>query len=348
VPYLVSISPENGAAVGVDVGVEVRFSQPMDRKSTEIAFSLDGVSDKVFDWKDDDKTLFVKSGKKLSPWTIYGWTLGAMALSKNGVPLEKEAAGQFITDEDRTTPQVERVYPMLRSGNRWLDTGAPLESGLGSGQGIGVSFNKAMDPESAIKSVRFDPTLSGRVEQTGDASIVFIPDRAPEAGTAYTLIVSADTKDAAGLKLGADYTARFTPDIPFLAISSITAGSESITLKDAEGDSQSRIVEAKPGADGKLQITVNFSLPFTTEAMIDASARVTFSAFFPGSLLPVTLESANWIGSSLNLKWAGITSGSVGEDHYYKLSIPGGKSGISNGNGAALKENVVLYVRIME
>ncbi|MDR1074288.1 MAG: Ig-like domain-containing protein [Treponema sp.] len=80
-PFVASFSPKNTASVGVDeasgVKIEIYFSESMDRKSAETAFSLDGASDKKFLWTRDDKTLSVTIGKPLSAWTVYHWSIKA-------------------------------------------------------------------------------------------------------------------------------------------------------------------------------------------------------------------------------------------------------------------------------
>jgi hypothetical protein len=38
------------------------------------------------------------------------------------------------------------------------------------------------------------------------------------------------------------------------------------------------------------------------------------------------------------MEWEGLQSSKPEEPHYYKLTLPGGRNGISNGEGSYLKE----------
>jgi hypothetical protein len=133
------------------------------------------------------------------------------------VPLPKTYSGYFITDKDQTLPCVTNVYPVLNTNGSWFPTGANIETGLGQGHGITVVFNKPMG-ESALRSLRFEPSLSGRTEFLSENSIVHIFTRDPEPETTYIMIISGDTRDSEGLKIGADFRISFSPDIPFLNV----------------------------------------------------------------------------------------------------------------------------------
>jgi hypothetical protein len=346
-PYLASFAPPEGASVGLipleGASLELRFSLPMDRKTTEDAFSLNGVGEPRFTWRDDDQVLYIDSEKPLTPWTLYRWTLDGKAQSRDGAPLVKSVSAWFTTDRDRLFPQVLRIYPMVRSGGTWIDTGDGLERGLGSGLALGIEFNKPMDPEGMLRSLRFEPSLAGRTEGLSAARLVFIPDRDPEPETVYTLTVSGDLKDAGGLKMGDDYVTYFIPDLPYIGISSVRAGS----LEPWEGEEllNPHRVPILVSEGGVLDLIIRFSLPFKTEAKLDTALRISLDTFFPGKLPPVALRSARWISEDeLRMVWEGLERGSADEAHYYRLTIPGGRNGIGNGWGAFLKENNYLYL----
>ncbi|MDR0557882.1 MAG: Ig-like domain-containing protein [Treponema sp.] len=345
-PFVASFSPENTASVGIDEAsgakIELCFSESMDRKSAETAFSLDGVSGKKFLWTNDDKTLAVTSDKPLAAWTVYHWSISVNAVSKNNIPLVKAVSAQFTTNAAREHPQVSRVFPMLRSNNKWLDSGGSLENGVGSGMGIGIEFSKRMDEESMLKSAHFEPSLPGRIERTGDSSIIFIPDNDPEIEARYTLIVSADTKDAEGLTMGRDYRACFIPDIPFLTLVSIN----SYNMPN-HGPLAVQILPTGQNNTGSLFVSLRFSLSFTEEARLETAFRISFAGFFPDTLPPVHLKSVNWIGEDiLSFEWDGLKAGSDEEEHYYKLTLPATKTGVNTGKGSYLQEELSFYFKV--
>jgi hypothetical protein len=351
-PVVEFFYPPDGASVEAAAGgtrvVELRFSRPMDKTSTETAFTMEGLGERSFEWEDEDRLVKVRGEKALVPWNIYRWTMGAKAQSRDGVPLAKTLSAQFCTDADQLFPQVLQVFPAIRSGARWLPAGENMDGGLGPGQGIIAEFNKSMG-ENLFRLIRFDPSLAGRTEKISESAAIFIPDRDPEPEAVYTLIIPGDVQDLRGLKIGADYTQAFKADIPYLRIVSFTADGTSPLEPEASGGAGkiggplAAPVDAAGG--GAFRYTIRFSLPFTEEAKRDTALRVTLSPFFPGTLDPIALRSAAWLSDDrLRMEWEGIKPGVSGEAHYYKLEVPGGKGGINTGGGMYLRENNFLYM----
>jgi hypothetical protein len=341
-PYLVSFSPEDGGSTGIspDAGALLRlnFSVPMDRLSVEDALSINGLSEREVHWFNDDRILEVVPKKNLSPWTTYRWTLTTAALSREGAPLAKEAGASFVTDADRLLPDVIEVSPLIRAdpatGLYWQRTGKTLEDGLGSGQAIGIVFNKAM-ADSVLQAIRFEPALAGRSEWWTDRAVVFVPERDPEPETAYTLIVSK-TADRSGLGMENERRFYFTPDIPYLRILSLGAGGP--VLAEPENDSLCPALVIMP--DGLIALSLRFSHSFTVEARAAAVLALRLEPYFPGILPQPGFRSASWgSGDTLVLEWEGAEPGTDGEAHYYRLVLPGGRGGIADGKGSYLRED---------
>lgn len=349
-PYLTGFSPADGASVEIVSGGEaalvLRFSVPMDRFSVEDAVIIDGAGEREFRWSDDDKTLEVLPKKSLSPWTAYRWTLSGKARSREGAPLAKEASGLFVTDADRRLPSVTEVYPLVRletgAGIRWQWTGRSLEDGLGSGQAVGVCFNKAMD-DSALRAIRFEPALTGRCERWTDSSAVFIPDRDPEPETVYTLIVSAGAGDVSGLKMAKDYRFCFIPDIPYLTLLSLRAGSTCVDRPANNGFCGTSVIMP----EGLLGITIRFSHLFTLDAKTGAARLLRLEPYFPGVTAPASLRSVYWLDDTMLLEWEGAVPDSTGKPRYYRLVLPGGRGGVSDGRGSYLKEDFNFIVEVL-
>jgi len=345
-PVLDWHSPSNGSSLGAGNPVlEFCFSHSMDRLTVESALVLEGIGSKTFEWLNEDCLLKVIPDKALSPWTIYKWTLKDSAKSADGVPLPKTYSGYFTTDLDKTLPKVTNVYPVSFLNGCWYPAGINLESGFYRGYGIAVSFNKPMG-ESALRSLRFEPSLAGRTEYLSEDSVVFILTRDPEPETTFTLIVSGDTKDSEGLKIGSDYKIYFTADIPFLKINSITFndGSE---IEDLTNANNLYRIKAAQGT-GQALLSFNFSLMFGNEEKQNTPQKISLSPFFPKSLKPAALQYVVWIsGDRLIMQWEGLTP-SDDVPHYYKLIIPGGKSGISPDKGIYMKEDIILYLEAVK
>jgi len=345
-PSLEWFNPADGASTGTDgVCFEFHFSRPMDRLSAESAFTADGISNKTFEWSDNDKKLKITPNSKLSPLAIYRWNLQDSAKSADGVPLVKAYSSYFTTDADKTLPRVESVYPVLNTDGQWFPTGANIETGLMPGQGIAVSFNKPMG-ENALRSLRIEPSLAGRAEFLSEKSVVYIFARNPEPEKTYALIVSGDTADKSGLKIGDDYKINFTPAIPYLKILSFYSGENSLVIND-KASSNILPVSVEP-ATGKILLNVRFSLPLNNEEKQNVALKINLNAFFPKTIKPAALNGVNWATDDLlQMWWEGLTSGGE-EPHIYKFTIPGGRSGISLLEGIYMKDDFIVYLEAVK
>jgi hypothetical protein len=316
----------------------------MDRESAAGAFSLEGISDREIRWSGGDTVMEVHPVKSLNPWTVYRWTLGSGARGANGVPLGRELGGRFVTDADRNRPEVRETYPLLpggpESGSRWIKTGAALTDGLGSGQALGIEFSKPMD-ESLVRHLRFDPPLAGRAEMWKDRAVVFIPDRDPEPERTYTLYVSAESRDTGGLKMEKDFVLSFIPDIPRLAVASLEAGGPAAGAPVPGGIYTAAVI----APEGIATVTLRFSRAVDPRARADAVLALRLEPYFPGNLRPVSFRSARWwAADTVVLQWEGLEGGTPGEKHYYRLFLPGGRGGISDGKGSYLEEDTVFFL----
>jgi hypothetical protein len=341
-PVLERISPKDGASIGTgDFVMEFNFSLPMDRLSVETSLTIDGTGNKIFEWQ-DDKSLKIYFDKALNPWSQYKWNIKDNAKSIDGVPLARSYSGYFFTDVDKTLPKVEKIYPVLSTDGLWYPTGMELESGLEAGHGIAVEFNKVMG-ENALRSVRFEPSLSGRIELLSENSIVYIFSRNPEPETNYTLIVSGDTRDSEGLKIGADYRVNFIPNIPFLNVLSVGINDESYFIDDISSHNVLQI--DIDSVKSEFYFTIRFSLPFNDEDKHNSVYRISLSPFFPGSLPPVALNYVYWVSDDrLSMCWEGLKNGSSEMPNYYKLTIPGGKGGINIDGVMYMKKDITVYL----
>ena len=343
-PFLERHYPVIGESVRTNgVIPEFYFSRPMDKITAEAALSIEGAGNKTFEWSDNGRTLKVIIENSLAPWSSYRWTLRDSAKSADGVPLPKTYSGYFTTNLDRIHPQVTGVYPVLFTDGAWYKTGADIETGLASGHGIAVEFNKPMG-ENVLRSLRFEPALTGKTEMLSENSIVYIPTKDPQPQI-YTLTVSADTKDSEGLKTGEDYRINFMPDIPYLSVLSISF-MDGYTAENISSNT-ALPVYAQKGTD-ELTFSIRFSLGFSKAEKINTVQRIYISPFFPGTLPSAALQYVKWISDDcLLMKWEGIRGGDEKLNHYYKLVIPGGRTGINNGMEMYMKEDLIIYLEAL-
>jgi hypothetical protein len=334
--------PAAGASVGTgDIFLEFHFSRSMDRLTAESSLAIEGIGNKTFEWSDNGKILKVSGDKTFTPWVTYRWNLRDSAKSADGVPLPKTYSGYFTTNLDQILPQVTGVFPVLHSNGCWYPTGAGIKTGLGSGQGIAVEFNKPMG-ETVLRSMRFEPALTGRTELLSEKGIVYIFTKDPEPETEYALIISSETKDSEGLKIGTDYRINFVPDIPFLNVLSFTADANFST----ENLSSNMTIPVKIiSGTGELSFSIGFSLGFTTEEKQNTAQKIMLTSFFPRTLSPIALQYVKWFSDDrIYMRWEGLSTGAKEAPNYYKLLIPGGRNGVISGTGMFMKEDLIIYL----
>ena len=357
-PYLVSFYPADGASTETflknEVMLSLKFSMPMDRFSTELAFNCSGTQ--TFEWLEDDTILNIKPDNNLSSWTLYRWSLSDKALSRDGSPIVKAVSGTFITDIDDIFPEIVRVIPLFDGNNStstnhtgnlwgsWIPYDINLDNGLLPGHVIGVEFSKAMDPEKLRNSFSFEPLLYGRLEIISPYSAVYIPDRNPDPETFYTLTISGDIRDKRGLRMGEDYKLVFSSDIPFLRINSLIFDDAPLDYVYDPVNAGLYKIYTEKAENGAARFTIRFTLPFSIDAQIENTQRISLMPFFPHTLAPVNLRFVKWLSSDLlRMEWEGLTNGTINEPHYYRLVLPGGRSGITNGSASYLKEENYFY-----
>ena len=352
-PYLVSSDPPDGASTIAfspeETMLRLEFSLPMNRQSTLAALNCDSFDPAKTEWSDDDRVLSVKPLNPLSAWTAYRWSVSDKALGREGTPLAKTVSGRFITDKDNVFPEIIGVIPLIPAENdsylwgSWMPVDVSLENGLGRGQSIGVKFNKPMDVEKLRNALSFDPALPGRTAVVASDRVVYVPDRNPDPETFYTLKISGEVKDTRGLKMGSDYSVIFKSDIPFLRVYSLILEDKPTEIFEPEKNTIFPVM-VEEADDGVIRFVLRFSTPLSVEAKIDAVSRISLTPFFPGHLGTMSIRSVRWIGSDrVRMEWNGAECGKDNEPHFYKLSLPGGRTGISNGEGSYLREEIYYY-----
>jgi len=346
-PFLEWHFPFSGESIGTnDLTYEFHFSKPMDKLSVENALVLEGIGNKNFEWLENDRVIKITTDKALAPWSVYRWNIKETAKSVDGVPLPKAYTGHFTTDLDITLPFVTNVFPVLFSNGSWIPTGADIETGLRQEQGIAVLFNKPIG-DNVLRSVRFEPALTGKTETLTENSIVFIFTRSPEPETLYTMIISGDTRDKEGLRIGSDHKINFIPNIPYLNITSISVDGNS-AINDFSALNNVFPVQIDPET-GELLLSIYFSLPFDFYEKQNTPQRITVTPFFPRILPPVALQYVNWISNDrLYMRWEGLSPSDGVTSHFYRIVIPGGKSGISSETGILMKDDFIFYLEAVK
>jgi hypothetical protein len=206
--------------------------------------------------------------------------------------------------------------------------------------------------ETALSSIRFNPSMAGHSELIAPSRIIFIPDRDPEPEMMYTLTVLKDAKDVHGLKTGEDFVTFFTADISYLSVLSFNADSAYSLVPDGSADlgsGNALTVPVNEAGGNIIGFTIRFSQTFTTEAKQDAAYRIRIEPWFPLTLQPISLRTVKWLSDDrMRMEWENFEYGSAQHEHYYKVLIPGGKGGVNNGAGDYFKEDNYLYLEAIK
>jgi hypothetical protein len=146
-----------------------------------------------------------------------------------------------------------------------------------------------------------------------------------------------------------DFFFFFFADIPFLSVISLDAGfGETAPIQN------DTYLAGVTLPEGICTITLRFSHAISPPSQSSIVLALRLETFFPGTLKPISFRSARWWSAdTLVLQWEGIErsikpvdSSTAGEKHYYRLVLPGGRSGISDGKGSYLKEDTFFYLEI--
>ncbi len=341
-PRLVSSVPADGVSVPTDVVLTFVFSEAMDRASVERAWSLSPSADCDFSWSADGTTLTARPRARLIPLRRYSWRVGTGAAAVDGAALGTTAEGSFVTDADAIPPRVTRTGPALKTGGVW-DFTAPdaALADLDVGQAAMIRFSEDVDPETARSAVRFEPTRRGVVELPDARTIVYRFEETPEPGVATELVVSASVRDLAGLAMIEEYRERFVPATEWLRVTSV--GQEGGTpVADPAAGAVASFEAGDPNGDATL--VVRFSRPLALAERIAAVSKIRCDAFFPASTLPPVLTQAAWRTATdeLALTFTGFSESDAAVARFYRLTVPGGKGGVGDGNGRTLEADIVV------
>jgi hypothetical protein len=219
-----SLAPATGVRVlGVTAGVGLRqgeiegaavvavtFSEPMNLRSAETAFSIKPPVQGAFTWQ--KATLLFTPAKALSPGTTYTVTVGKSARASRGPAISAPFSYSFTT---APPPTVLRTLP------------SPDASEVPTDTILTLSFDRLMSPLDSLSNtpdagrwVTISPALRGRWFWLGTATVGFRPERGFLPGTEYSVEVKPGWPDAAGVPLQSGLSFRFSTLAPGVVSSS--------------------------------------------------------------------------------------------------------------------------------
>jgi uncharacterized protein YfaS (alpha-2-macroglobulin family) len=201
-PYVLSIEPASGATqVALTQAITVTFSQPMDRASTQAAFSLKPLRSETrvpgrFVWSQNDRVMtFIPEGR-LELDTEYLITLEQSALSAQGAaPLKAPYKYSF-----RTVP-----YPRILS-----TTPADGEKRADPGTAFIIKFSAPMDISTLMPNITIIPKPTRVYTYWDPWENSFVLNWDPPASTSWEVRLGPDMADPYGNRIGEEQVVRFT------------------------------------------------------------------------------------------------------------------------------------------
>jgi hypothetical protein len=340
-----SSKPAAGATVSTAERIVLEFSRAVDQSAFKRSFSLSPSTAYDVAWSDDGRTATIAPKTRWSALTTYAWQLRADLVDSDGVGLARAYEGGFVVQSDDAAPTLSSARPALYSNG----TLSPLESDLGQLgylDAVYLSFSEEVTLESVADAINFTPMVKGRVLRDGKANFAFLPEEGFAARTRYRLCVLSSVADLAGNTMPEDFVAWFTPRVADIAVdeASITNRVGAPTLVSGFGDAYSYGFE--PTIDACATVSLKFNVPIADAAQRDRIVTlINCSSLFPSATSPA-LKSAQWASDSrLDLSYAGFAKSAAAKTYYYKFLIPGGSSGISDGDGGTMEKDLwlVLY-----
>ena len=199
-PAIIRWTPENLTGVRIELPISVTFSMPMDKPSTETAFSLldpDGAAVAgAFNWNENATQLGFKPAEVLKFGARYRAAVATDAKAGNGEGNLRETGE--LTFDTVTLPRVLKTEPANGS------------QGVRPDQSVRFLFSSIMNPASFVTgtiTVLPKPTRVFTYYNEYESSL-FV-DFAKTPTSVYTVTLSGKLSDPYGNTLGQDYALKF-------------------------------------------------------------------------------------------------------------------------------------------
>ncbi len=329
-----SFSPAKGATVSISEPISLRFSRAVDASLFTRNFSLSPATDYDLSWSADGLTARIGPKMRWTAQSAYTWLVKADLADVGGVGLAKTYDGAFIVQAEGHAPGVVSVHPAIFAGGYFL----PLSTGLDTlayEDAIFVTFDQPVTRESVSDSIKLTPSVKGRVLQDGPSTFAFVPEEGYAARTEYRLSILSTVATPAGTPMSEDYAAWFRPKVADIGLARAFVNGGAAIETFCGGVSTSFTPD--PIDEGAI-IALEFNPPITDASQRDRTVTlVSCTSLFPSSLSP-SLRSAQWVGGSrLELSYTGFTPSTTSTTFFYKVLVPGGISGISDGAGGTME-----------
>ena len=329
---LVSAVPPPGSTIKLKDELVLTFSQPLkDKNIKDIVTVTPKIKHNLIVTANTLRLVPAEDWPNVSQVTL---NVGGRLQSTAGVRLPDELKVVYWAQPDKLRPAVNRVFAAFDDSNRGFPgvSGSPasgadnLAAKLGEKDLIAIQFSEAMDRDSVAKALSIFPAFDYSSFWFSDSRLLLRPKVRWSPDTHYTLTLTTEAQDSAGLSLASDYAVSFKPGkAAAVPAPRVTFGglSPARTADSAEPSVPLKI-SVGPPAPTQFQFQIDF--PSTSFDKAADRARVLGAvdvrALFPPAASGPVLTGANWTTDSrLTLVYSGFRPSTTAIKYYYQFTL---------------------------
>ncbi|GHV92073.1 hypothetical protein AGMMS50268_25760 [Spirochaetia bacterium] len=346
-------TPVSGRIIEASEKLHFEFNKPVNISSFQETFTLSPYCTTSMIFSTDKKKVDIQAADGWGINTIYTWQISEL-LADDGYYLVPSMDGRFFTNAYTELPQVERICAFDKDVYNPLPFGIDGKIQQGSNR-LGIIFSKPMDSFSVKNAVSITPAIKGYLQQdpADPKRFVYIPQEFYDVGIRYKLTIASSARDTEGLSFQDTVTAFFSPQNGYLEIKKLIVESGSniytkTTFSDIDTINNFTVDRTAP-------YTVKFSLQFSTALESSEIAnmvnKIKVEVHFPATSNSADLTSVDWnvaAPDTVTLVYKNFTLASSSSDFkVYSLKITGGKSGVVDGRGGYMEDDICVYFNML-
>ena len=329
---LVSVVPPPGSTIDLRTELIVTFSQALDKTNIQdIVTVTPKITHDLIVIGGELRLVPTEDWSNVSQVTL---SVGAKLQSTAGVRLPAERKLVYWAQPDERRPTVEQVsaaFDDARLGFPQIP-GAPasgsdnLKAKLGAKDLIAIRFSEAMDRDSVAKALTVFPGNDHTAFWFADNRLLLRPKVRWSPATDYTLTITTEAEDAAGLSPASDYLVSFKPAAaaPAPAPRVTFGGLSPPRTADSANPSVPLRIPVGPPSPGNFEFRIDFpSTGFANAAdRAKVLAAVDARALFPPAAGSPVLASADWnTNSRLTLVYTNFQPSTTTTKYYYRFTL---------------------------
>lgn len=340
---LQSYEPEKESTVQNQTPIVLHFNKSVNRNSFYESFNIKPSLAYSVLFEENDTKITITPNNQWPINTVYVWSIKNLK-AEDSYPLYPADEYRFFTPINIEHPYILDVCPVTKISNGFhFETGTDIDSHIRRKDAIGFIFSKQPDYDSLLSAFGIKPSLKGYIiPDTADTKrYIYIPQENYTIKERYCIRVSTVLTDTFGLPMVNTFEKFFTSADVFLSVSEIKINNISVPFGPKDTAPITDIVMHSPS----LIISIRFSTTISdTPAIIKA---LSLTPVFPATADSPVIRYVSWdpTKTQTEITWENCSYNGQGIDNFYTLTIPGTKSGITNGLGDYMEDTVCAHIR---